>query len=202
MRKLLIAGALALAAAALLAACGDGNDEGAHTITATGNGTDRAFVAEMVPHHESAIEMAKVAQERGQSEFVSSLADDIVRTQNEEIDEMEDFDADLEASGVKAGDLGLSDSMMGMEGDMSSLMHADAFDEMFMRMMVPHHQGAIRMARIELRDGENAQLKVLAQGIIDAQSKEIAEMNQQLTGSGAEGSGMHHSGAMGSMNGM
>jgi uncharacterized protein (DUF305 family) len=202
MKKILIVAALALAAAALLAACGDSDEEGTHTITAAGNPTDRAFVAGMVPHHESAIEMAKVAQERGDSEFVTSLADDIVRTQSEEIQTMKKIDADLAASGVKAGDLGLSEHMMGMESDMSSLESANAFDDVFLEMMVPHHQGAIRMARIELDQGENAQLIELAQQIIDAQSKEIAEMNQQLaSGGGGHESGMHDD-AMGSMNDM
>jgi uncharacterized protein (DUF305 family) len=44
---------------------------------------DRAFVAAMIPHHESAVEMAEIAQ-RGESEFVKRLAGDIIRTQNAE----------------------------------------------------------------------------------------------------------------------
>lgn len=195
---------LVSAAAAFLAACGDSNDEGTPTITVAGNPADRAFVAGMVAHHEAAIEMAKVAKERGQSEFVTSLADNIIRTQNEEIQTMKNTDAELAASGVKVGDLGLSDSMMGMEDDISSLEAAKAFDEMFMGMMVRHHQGAIRMARIELKEGQNTQLLDLAQQIIDAQSKEIAEMNQQLAGADTQdsgGTGMPDSGDTGSMNG-
>jgi len=197
MKKLLIAAALAVGMASLLAACGGSDDEGEHTIAATGNPTDRAFVVGMIPHHEAAIDMAKVAQDRGQSQFVTSLADDIVRTQGEEILTMRDIDAELAAGGVKAGDLGLSESAMGMEGDMSTLEHAKSFDPMFMQMMVPHHQGAIRMARVEIQRGMDPRLKELAQEIIDAQSREIAEMNAQLGGSG-----MHDSGGMGSMDGM
>ncbi len=197
MKKLLIVTALAVAAAALLAACGGSDDEGEHSIAVTGNPTDRAFVAGMVPHHETAIDMATVAQDRGDSQFVSSLADDIVRTQSDEIQTMRETDAQLAAAGVKTGDLGLSESAMGMHGDMSALEHAESFDEMFMEMMVPHHQGAIRMARIEVQRGENPELTQLAEQIIDAQSREIAEMNAQMNGSGT-----HESGGMGSMDGM
>jgi uncharacterized protein (DUF305 family) len=44
-------------------------------------------------------------------------------------------------------------------------------------MMIPHHQGAIRMARIELAQGEDEELTELATAIIEAQSHEIEEMN-------------------------
>jgi uncharacterized protein (DUF305 family) len=201
MRKWLIAAALAAAAASVLAACGGGDDEGEVQIQTTGNSTDRAFVAGMVPHHEAAIEMAKVAQEQGQSEFVTSLADDIVRTQQQEIDQMQAIDDGLAEAGVKAGDLGLSESMMGMSGQMSDLENAKSFDTTFMQMMVPHHQGAIQMAKIELQKGENPELEQLAQQIIDAQSREIKEMNAQLAGATGEQSMPEQGGSMDDMQG-
>jgi hypothetical protein len=43
-------------------------------------------------------------------------------------------------------------------------------------MMVPHHQGAIDMAMIELRYGRNEQLRRIAQEIIVDQMQEIAAM--------------------------
>jgi uncharacterized protein (DUF305 family) len=182
MRKWLMVGVLTLSAASLLAACGgDDNDEGEVQIEAVGNPTDRAFVAGMVPHHEAAIEMAELAQERGESEFVTSLADDIVRTQGEEIHTMEDIDAELADAGVEVGDLGLSEAEMAIEHDMSKLDAAKPFDRAFIDMMVPHHQGAIRMARVELEEGESADLMQLAQQIIEAQSREIEEMNAHRT---------------------
>jgi uncharacterized protein (DUF305 family) len=49
-------------------------------------------------------------------------------------------------------------------------------DRDFVAMMVPHHQGAIDMARILLRYGQNEQLKRLAQEIIVTQQEEIAAM--------------------------
>ena len=47
-------------------------------------------------------------------------------------------------------------------------------DEAFVAMMIPHHQGAIDMAVVELRDGHNQQLRRLAQEIIVTQQQEIA----------------------------
>ena len=46
-------------------------------------------------------------------------------------------------------------------------------DKDFAILMIPHHQGAIDMAKIELEHGKNEELKKMAQAIIDSQAKEI-----------------------------
>jgi uncharacterized protein (DUF305 family) len=53
-------------------------------------------------------------------------------------------------------------------------------DRDFVLMMVPHHQGAIDMARAELRYGRNERLRGLAQDIIAAQQRQIAVMQAVL----------------------
>ena len=53
-------------------------------------------------------------------------------------------------------------------------------DADFARMMIPHHQGAINMARVQLAHGKDDQLKALAEKIIKDQEKEIAELNDWL----------------------
>jgi uncharacterized protein (DUF305 family) len=53
-------------------------------------------------------------------------------------------------------------------------------DRDFARMMIPHHQGAIDMAKVELQHGKDPRLRRLAQGIIVEQAQEIAVMQQIL----------------------
>lgn len=49
-------------------------------------------------------------------------------------------------------------------------------DHDFVAMMIPHHQGAIDMARVELKYGKDPAMRRLARGIVAAQEKEIKEM--------------------------
>ena len=53
-------------------------------------------------------------------------------------------------------------------------------DHDFMVMMIPHHQMAIAMAKVELRYGKNPNVMALAGSIISAQQKEIDEMQRWL----------------------
>jgi uncharacterized protein (DUF305 family) len=189
--------------AMLLAACG--GDDGSGSGGSGATGIDRAFVEEMIPHHESAVEMAEMAQERGRHAEVKKLADAIVKTQNAEIDTMKKMAAAMKQAGVEKGDLGMEVEHMGMSGDTADLEEAKPFDREFIDMMIPHHQGAIRMARMELDEGKDPEARKLAQAIIDAQTKEIDEMNMwrvdwygELSPAGGvpaeanEGSSEHH----------
>jgi hypothetical protein len=67
------------------------------------------------------------------------------------------------------------DAMRRMMQDMTIRPRGDV-DRDFVAMMVPHHQGAIDMARALLRYGHNEQLKRIAQEIIVTQQQEIAAM--------------------------
>jgi uncharacterized protein (DUF305 family) len=178
---------LALAAGAALAFAGCGDDEGSGDArpAASGNAVDRAFVADMIPHHEAALQMAKTAQRRGSSPFVERLAEDILRTQAAEIEAMRAADERLKSAGVTQGSLGVPADRMGMDHDGATLETAKPFDPAFLRMMLPHHEGAIVMSRAQLAKGRDRELRRLARQIITAQQREISAMRKQLAQHGA-----------------
>jgi uncharacterized protein (DUF305 family) len=61
--------------------------------------------------------------------------------------------------------------------------------------MVPHHERGIAMARTELKDGQNAELKKLASGIVSSQAREVREMRAHAKGgSGDSGDTTDHTG--------
>ncbi|BCJ91974.1 hypothetical protein IZ6_27090 [Terrihabitans soli] len=67
-----------------------------------------------------------------------------------------------------------------MSVDMGAVKPSGNPDVDFVRMMIPHHQGAIDMAEAELKFGKDESRKALARQIIEAQTKEIAEMKDWL----------------------
>ena len=57
---------------------------------------------------------------------------------------------------------------------------AGDIDADFIRMMIPHHQSAIDMARVELDQGDDEETRAMAEKIIEAQEKEIEELQAML----------------------
>jgi uncharacterized protein (DUF305 family) len=182
--------ALAAVGALLIAGCGDAGSSSNSSSAATGNPVDRAFVAAMIPHHEAAVQMAQIARQRGTSAFVKTLAGNIVKTQNAEISTMRAADQRLKAAGVTKGSLGVAQHMMGMDHDPASLKTAKPFEAAFIRMMLPHHEGAVTMAKAEIAKGKDPELKQLAEAIITAQQREITQMHEQLGAKSSPGTQM------------
>jgi uncharacterized protein (DUF305 family) len=60
--------------------------------------------------------------------------------------------------------------------DPQQLANQKPFDEAFIDAMIPHHQSAIEMAQVAYRESDNPEIKALAEGIVDAQTREIAQM--------------------------
>ncbi|MCK9247796.1 MAG: DUF305 domain-containing protein [Solirubrobacteraceae bacterium] len=210
-------GAIALALTGVLAVAGCGSDdsdssaggvhdghnmtEGTSTSTASTPTTaaaaadvDKAFVTQMIPHHEMAIEMARDAPTKAERPEIRELGKAIIAGQAPEIAQMKAIAERLGAAPAEmpmtgesmdhgsmtaaAKTLGLSIDEMGMSMEMmDALKDAKPFDRAFIDEMIPHHQGAIRMARAVLTKGSDPELKRIATAIVAAQKKEIERMN-------------------------
>ena len=185
MRRIL----LALAAAFLLAACnqGDGNQESTAPAEAALSDADVTFTQNMIPHHQQAMEMAKLVDSHTDRPELREAADSIQSSQGQEITQMQGW---LRSWGKpetpSEGHGGHGDTEMpGMmsEADMRRLMEATGpeFDLAFVELMAAHHQGAIDMANTELKDGALPEVTRLAQQIIDTQQDEIDQLQQWKT---------------------
>ncbi len=194
MRRIL----LAFAAALLLAACNQGGQDqaqGTASAKAAPSDADVSFTQNMIPHHQQAIEMAKLVNSHTDRPQLHKLADSIVSSQGQEITQMQGW---LRAWGKPAtpseGHGGHGDTEIpGMmsEADMRRLMEASGteFDLAFVDMMAAHHQGAIDMATTELKDGSLPEVTRLAQQIIDTQQDEIDQLQRWKTEWSAAASG-------------
>jgi uncharacterized protein (DUF305 family) len=183
MRRIL----LALAAAILLAACNQGGgdqEQGTAPAEAAPNDADVSFTQNMIPHHQQAIEMAKLVDSHTDRPELHQLADSIESSQGQEITQLQGW---LRSWGKPVmpseGHGGHGDTEMpGMmsEADMRRLMEATGseFDLAFVEMMAAHHQGAIDMAKTELKDGSLPEVTRLAEQIIDTQQDEIDQLQQ------------------------
>jgi uncharacterized protein (DUF305 family) len=88
------------------------------------------------------------------------------------------------STAARAGDdfhRSLQAVMVEMSAAMCIAPSADA-DRDFARSMIPHHRGAVEMARLELAYGRDERLRRIAQGIVVEQSQEIALMRSILAG--------------------
>ena len=74
------------------------------------------------------------------------------------------------------GPAAMMSGMNKMTKDMAAVPMTGDMDRDFVGMMIPHHQGAIAMARVELAHGKDPMLRKMARDIIAAQEKEIGEM--------------------------
>jgi uncharacterized protein (DUF305 family) len=75
-------------------------------------------------------------------------------------------------------DQAMMSAMDKMSHDMASVPMTGDPDRDFVAMMIPHHQGAVEMARVELKYGKDPMLRRLALDIVAAQNKEIGQMRR------------------------
>jgi uncharacterized protein (DUF305 family) len=144
---------------------------------------DQHFIVQMIPHHEGAIEMAKVALERSKRPEILTLANSIIDAQQKEIDDMRAWYQAWFGSAPPQGGMGMM-HMGGMEGDtavLASVSEAE-FDREFLQQMIPHHEMAIMMAQMLQSSTQREEMKTLADDIITSQAREIDMMRGWLTG--------------------
>ena len=156
-------------------------------VPVTGEEVDELFINMMVPHHQGAVAMAQIALERSQRPEIQEMANAIITSQEEEIEQMRAWKLDWYGSSdtPPMSEMPLLQTMPGMEGghpmdmqaDVDALQNAaEPFDLAFIDAMIPHHQSAIDAANLVVQSAVHPDMRELAQGVIEEQQREIDQM--------------------------
>jgi uncharacterized protein (DUF305 family) len=148
--------------------------------TATYTGADVMFLQMMIPHHQQAIDISNIALKTSKDAELLALANTIIKAQTAEIVQMEAWLKDANTNP------GMGHSMDGMGGmlddtELSALSAATgkAFDSLWLKGMIGHHDGAIHMTTM-IADASNADIKTFGENVVRDQSAQIEQMRVML----------------------
>lgn len=137
------------------------------------------FIAQMIPHHEGAIEMAKYEIQNGKNFDMVQLAKSILAEQTNEIQQMQLW---LKQARVSNHQIPAehSENMDKTMTDMMKTMPANDqlinTDQAFALVMIPHHQAAVDMAKVVLKFSKDLQTTAFAKQLISNEQIEIEQM--------------------------
>lgn len=136
-----------------------------------------AFLDAMIPHHQSAVEMATIALERAQQPETRAAAQAIIDAQEAEISQMTAWLEEWHGQTPSGDDHG-----MAMPNETEALRDVpdNEFDVAFYAAMIPHHESAIAMANLVSERTQRPELTTLAMAIITTQQAEIAQFQTWL----------------------
>ena len=145
---------------------------------------DKHFIEQMIPRHEGAIAMAKMALEKSKRTEIKTLANAIIADQTKEIEDMTSWyktwfgkNVPMVNAGMMSGGMMSESGMhMGSQEDMKALETATDFDKAFLEAMIPHYQLALMMVQMLEAGTDRPEMIQLAKYVTVSQSKEIQDM--------------------------
>lgn len=139
------------------------------------------FPKMMIMHHQGAINMGNVQIQEGKNDSLKRISQKMITAQQMEIQELNTFLATQTANNsVPAFTMEQMDHMKKMDEMADVQLLTGDIDNDFATLMILHHNSAIENSEAYLMYGNNAQLKTMAQKMIDDQKKEIKELSDWL----------------------
>jgi uncharacterized protein (DUF305 family) len=167
-----------------------GMDHGGHTMDLgpADADYDLRFIDGMTPHHAGALTMAQAVLDQSKRPELRTLAEAIIKAQTAEIASMKQWRQAWypAASATPVTWHAEMKHMMPMPEAQIKAMRMDVdlgpaddqFDRRFLDAMIPHHEGALDMAKDALGKAKHPEIQQQAQGILQSQAAEIAQMRQ------------------------
>ena len=146
---------------------------------------DSNFIVQMIPHHEAAIEMSKNILQYTTFIPLQDIAQGIIEEQTQSIADMRNALSQCDMQTDSPCDLRLYQEcvqqiMQAMFSRMKTAVSTNQINANFMREMIPHHMGAIRMSENALRYSVCPKLVPILKAIIASQERGIREMKRLL----------------------
>lgn len=153
-----------------------------------GDSAEAGFTRDMLVHHAQAVELSQIVLDKTDDPAIENLATDITLTQQAQIGRMQGWlsmwGLPISGSRERMSWMGheIDGQMPGMASpeELNELRNAEGeeTDQIFLRLMIPHHEAAIPMSRAILDRSDNEPVTGLAEAIITSQSSEIEIMRQ------------------------
>lgn len=150
-----------------------------------GDAFDEAYIANMLAHHEGALNMAESAGAFAVHDEIRTLAGNIIQTQGAEVMKMRTWQKEWGyKETMSGGHMSHSGGGMDMAGDMVEMQNklqgltGEAYDKEFLKQMIIHHEQAIEMSQYAETNAKHQEIKDLAADVISAQTTEIEQMKQ------------------------
>jgi uncharacterized protein (DUF305 family) len=183
--------------------------EGGHDMASQTVEFDQLYIDMMIPHHASIIALAQAAHDRLEDERLVAIADNIISSQQAEIEELRGLREQWYGSPepmpmMDKAMMGMMMEMMPGMGDMASMQTqmdpaalVAAFcagedpDLAFIELTIPHHEMAIRASDAALEQATHEEIRAIAERVIEDQQREIDELESiraELTSDGTPAS--------------
>jgi len=171
------------------------------TTICSDNLTDNEYLEHMIPHHQVAVDISLMLQKKTKSAKMQKILRELIRIQTYEIEMMkmmkkklprqvsEDINNNIYikigSDFMKPNKLGLTQTycdpnFFDPEEHMNHMQHMDLDDKIYLEHMIPHHQVAVDMSKILIKNTKNDFMLSLAYNIIKSQQEEIIMLNNYL----------------------
>lgn len=150
-----------------------------------GDAFDEAYIADMLAHHEGALNMSENAGAFAVHDEIRTLTGNIIQTQSAEVMKMRTWQKEWGyKETMSGGHMSHSGGGMDMGGDMVEMQNklqgltGEAYDKEFLKQMIIHHEQAIEMSQYAETNAKHQEIKDLASSVMSEQKTEIDQMKQ------------------------